>query len=122
MTHPLFCKGGRWRRVRLVVVRPSGTPEPHSIREVISSLFHALRSLGCSVDMQENEPILDGTNILFGAHLLPPARVSEIPPGSIIYNLEQISDQSPWVGPVYRTLLSRFTVWDYSRRNLAAIA
>jgi hypothetical protein len=122
MTHPLSCQDSRWRRVRLVVVRPSGTSEPHSIHEVISSLFHALRSLGCAVDIQENEPILDGTNIVFWAHLLPPARVSEIPPGSIIYNLEQISNQSPWVGPVYRTLLSSFTVWDYSSRNLDTIA
>jgi predicted glycosyltransferase len=122
MTHPLSCQHSRWRRVRLVVVRPSGTSAPDSIIEVISSLFHALQSLGCSVDMQENEPILDGTNIVFMAHLLPPARLSEIPPGSIIYNLEQISNQSPWVGPVYRTLLSSFTVWDYSSRNLTAIA
>jgi len=122
MTDLLSCRNGRWRRVRLVVVRPSGAPEPHSINEVISSLLHALRSLGCSVDIKENEPILDGTNILFRAHLLPPARLSVIPPGSIIYNLEQISNHSPWVGPVYRTLLSKFTVWDYSTRNLAAIA
>lgn len=111
----------RWRQVRLVIVRPSGTPEPHSINEVVTSLFHALRSLGCTVDIQENEPIGDGTNIFFRAHLLPPSWVSEMPQGSIIYNFEQIFERSPWVGPVYRDLLSRVPVWDYSRRNLAAI-
>ncbi len=111
----------RWRRVRVVIVRPSGTSEPHSINEVVTSLFHGLLSLGCSVDIQENEPIGDGTNIFFRAHLLPPAWVSEMPQGSIIYNFEQIFERSPWVGSVYRDLLSRVTVWDYSRRNLAAI-
>ena len=111
----------RWRKVRLVIVRPSGTPEPHSINEVVTSLFHALQSLGCSVDIRENEPIGDGMNIFFRAHLLPPSWVSEIPEGSIIYNFEQIFERSPWVGPVYRDLLSRVPVWDYSRRNLAAI-
>jgi hypothetical protein len=112
----------RWQRVRLVVVHPSGTPEPHSINEVVTSLFHGLQALGCSVDIRENEPIEDGTNIYFRAHLLPLPSVSEMPPGSIVYNFEQIFDQSPWVGPVYRDLLSRVTVWDYSRRNLGAIA
>jgi hypothetical protein len=96
-------------------------PQPHSINNVVDSLFYALQSLGCSVDIQENEPIHDGTNIFFRAHLLQTARISQIPPGSIIYNFEQISDQSPWLGPVYRSLLSRFTVWDYSRRNLTTI-
>jgi hypothetical protein len=112
----------RWQKVRLVVLRPAGTPEPHSINEVVTSLFHGLQALGCCVDIRENQPIDDGTNIYFRAHLLPFPRVSEMPPGSIVYNFEQIFDQSPWVGRVYRDLLSRVTVWDYSRRNLAAIA
>ena len=119
---PLLRRYPRWQRVRLVVVRPPGTPEPHSIKEVVTSLFYALQSLGCTIDIQENEPVPDGTNIFFRAHLLPLARLSEVPRGSIIYNFEQISNQSPWIGPVYRTLLSEFTVWDYSRRNLDAIA
>ena len=122
MTDLPLRRHSRWQRVRLVVVRPAGTPAPHSINEVVESLFHALQLLGCSVDSAENEPIQDGTNIFFRAHLLPAARLSEIPSGSVIYNFEQISDQSPWIGPVYRELLSRFTVWDYSRRNLTAIS
>jgi non-ribosomal peptide synthetase component F len=108
--------------VRLVVVRPPGTPEPHSINEVVASLFHALQSLGCSVDIHENEPLSDGINILFRAHLLSRSRAAGVPPDSIIYNFEQIFERSPWLGPVYRGLLSRHAVWDYSRRNLAAIA
>jgi hypothetical protein len=97
-------------------------PDPHSINDVVDSLYHALQVLGCSVDAKENDPVHDGTNIFFRAHLLPAARLAEISPGSVIYNLEQVSDQSPWIGPVYRSLLSRFSVWDYSRRNLAAIS
>lgn len=122
MTNPFLRQHPRWQRVRLVVVRPPGMPEPHSINDIVDSLYHALQFLGCSVDSKENDPVRDGTNIFFRAHLLPSARLSEIPPGSVIYNFEQVSDQSPWIGPVYRTLLSQFPVWDYSRRNLAAIS
>ena len=121
MIDPLPSRFPRWRRVRLVIVRPSGTSEPHWINEVVVSLFHALQSLGCIVDIQENEPVGDGVNIFFQAHLLSRARASEMPEGSIVYNLEQIFERSPWVGPIYRDLLSRVTIWDYSRRNLAAI-
>ena len=121
MIDPLPSRYPRWRRVRLVVVRPAGTPEPHSVGEVVASLFHALQALGCSVDIRENEPVEDGTNIFFRAHLLPLSQVSAMPPGAIVYNFEQIFAQSPWLGPVYRDLLSRVTVWDYSRRNLEAI-
>ena len=121
MIDPLPSQFPRWRRVRLVIVRPSGTSEPHWINEVVVSLFHGLQSLGCFVDIQENEPVADGVNIFLQAHLLTRARTSEMPEGSIVYNFEQIFERSPWVGPIYRDLLSRVTIWDYSRRNLAAI-
>ena len=65
MIDPLPSRFPRWRRVRLVIVRPSGTSEPHSINEVVVSLFHGLQSLGCFVDIQENEPVGDGVNIFF---------------------------------------------------------
>ncbi len=122
MIEALALRYPRWQKVRLVVVRPAGTPEIHSINDVVASLFHGLQALGCSVDVRENEPADDAANIFFRAHLLALPRVSEMPPGSIVYNFEQIFDQSPWVGPVYRDLLSRVSVWDYSRRNLAAMA
>lgn len=122
MMDPLLERHPRWQRVRLVVVRPPGTPEPHSTTDVVTSLYHALQQLGCSVDVAENEPVTDGTNIFFRGHLLAATRQSEVPQGSIIYNFEQISNQSPWIGPVYRDMLSNFTVWDYSRRNLDALA
>lgn len=50
MTDLPLRRHSRWQRVRLVVVRPAGTPAPHSINEVVELLFHALQLLGCSVD------------------------------------------------------------------------
>ena len=78
MTSPLLRQHPRWRRVRLVVVRPPGMPEPHSINDVVDSLYHALQFLGCTVDAKENDPLPDGTNIFFRAHLLPASRLAEI--------------------------------------------
>ena len=120
MSGPLAVMYPRWQRVRLVVGRGPGEPAPYQADEVIASLCHALGLLGCTVDVG-SEPLIDGTNIYFFAHLLSPPDVAAMPPGSIIYNLEQIFEQSPWLTPSYRSLLARFTVWDYSRRNLADI-
>lgn len=120
MSGPLPVMYPRWRRVRLVVGRQPGEPVPYQADEVIASLCHALALLGCAVDVG-GEPVAAGTNIYFFAHLLSPPDVAAIPPGSIIYNLEQIFEQSPWLAPSYRNLLARFTVWDYSPRNLSNI-
>ena len=88
------------------------------------SLSHCFTPYNCSAVPSisaENEPIQDGTNIFFRAHLLPAARLSEIP--SRISHLQFRTNLRPVAvdRPVYRELLSRFTVWDYSRRNLTAI-
>ncbi|MFO1056689.1 MAG: hypothetical protein U1E53_06935 [Dongiaceae bacterium] len=122
MTDPVLRRHPRWRRVRVVTVRPPGTPERTGVAEVALSLRHGLEALGCDVDLGDNEPIADGVNIYLRAHRLDPAAAARVPPGSVIYNLEQIYEASPWLGQTYRDLLGRFTVWDYSRRNLAAIA
>ena len=64
--------------------------------------------------------LADGqTNIVFGAHLLPPATL--LPADAIVYNLEQIVEGAIWVTPGYLELLRRHRVWDYSARNCAAL-
>jgi hypothetical protein len=122
MSTPLPTMFPRWRRVRLVVARPPGPPAPYQADEVALSLLHALGALGCEVDIAANEAVAGGTNIYLLAHLLAPSAAATMPAGSILYNLEQLFDQSPWLSQPYRDLLARSTVWDYSRRNLAALA
>jgi hypothetical protein len=119
---PVITRHPRWQRVRLVVVRSPEAPGWSGVDEVVLSLRHGLDALGCRVDERDNEPIADGVNIYLRAHRLDPAAAAAVLPGSVIYNLEQIFDASPWLGQTYRELLGRFTVWDYSHRNLAAIA
>src|SRR5947199_402031 len=43
-------------------------------------------------------------------------------PGSIIYNLEQIYEGSPWLTPALLEVLRAHTVWDYSAANIEALA
>src|SRR6185437_6664352 len=39
-------------------------------------------------------------------------------PGSILYNLEQVSADSPWLTADLLALFRRYPVWDYSRQNI----
>lgn len=57
--------------------------------------------------------------IILGANLIRGSQLSG-PIGSncIILNMEQMYDQSPWLGPAYVDLLKTHTVWDYNASNL----
>lgn len=108
-----------WRRARLVLLRPPDNQHPFAFNEAIEFLLHSLRELGCAVDSGENEFIPDGTNILFGSHLLTREILPSLPSNCVVFNAEQIGSGSPLDSQVYREVLARYPVWDYSARNVA---
>jgi len=81
-------------------------------------LLYSLRTLGCDADRAENELIANGPNIIFCAGMLARNAALALPDNCIIFNSEQILSGSPIDSEDYRGLLQRFTVWDYSARNL----
>jgi hypothetical protein len=56
--------------------------------------------------------------IVFGAHLLLHCPSVELPPDAIVYNTEQLTADSIWLPDDYVTLLRKYSVWDYSQRNI----
>jgi hypothetical protein len=78
--------------------------------EVADSIREALRDLGHEIT---RPGALDSTTIILGPHLLD----SDPPPGSILYNLEQVDSYSPWLTPFVIDRFRRFQVWDYDREN-----
>jgi hypothetical protein len=45
-----------------------------------------------------------------------------LPEPAIMYNLEQVGSDSPWMTPQYVELLKRYTTWDYSQQNVSRLA
>lgn len=113
--------GADWQKVRLLLVRPPGNPHPSAFNEAIEFFQYSLRALGCDVDTQENEFLPDGTNILFGSHVLPPEALSQLPARCVVFNAEQIGSGSAFDSPGYREILGRYPVWDYSARNVETL-
>ena len=105
--------------VRLVL--PPGYLHAGALFEVAEAVAYAVRALGHDVILR-SEPTTDGRrDIVVGWHLLASGDTTTAP-DAIFYNLEQVVDDSKWFTPERRALLASRRVWDYSARNVAALA
>ena len=108
--------GSHMGKFHILLVQPQGFLHSEAFREVAETLQFGLRSLGHTAQIGENTLDPSATNILLGAHLLTPEEIPLVPPGSIVYNLEQLG--GPNLPPTYYDLACQHQVWDYSLRNL----
>jgi hypothetical protein len=97
----------------VVIIRPPNYKFSDCFLEVADAVTFGIRRMGHECELTENALRKDTQHILFGAHLLGD---SALPPGSIIYNLEQVGG-----GNIGNTvaLATNCTVWDYSKKNIA---
>jgi predicted O-linked N-acetylglucosamine transferase (SPINDLY family) len=109
------------QRIRIVIVAPDGYAHSRAFDEFAETLLHGFRALGKEVAIARNAFDRHGLNIVLGANLLTAETAALLPRRVVIYNLEQIYADSPWVTPTLLELFGKFEVWDYSRRNVAAI-
>jgi SAM-dependent methyltransferase len=103
-------------RFQITLVRPSGFLHTEAFREVAETLQFGLRSIGHTAQIQENAFDAATTNVLLGAHLLSPQQALAVPPGSILYNLEQLD--GPTLSAQFYEAARRHQVWDYSLQNI----
>lgn len=106
----------------LVKISPPGIAPAHGFDDAILPVFFALRRLGYAVEILYNRTNSRSRNIVFGSCLAPRKTGRDLPPGSIIFNLEQLTGDSKWANHDYFTHLRDFPVWDYSQANIAALA
>lgn len=108
---------------QVVLVQPAGYVHSAALAEVIETVVYGLRAMGCQTTFATNQLLVPGPRaVFFGAHLLSDKEAALLPPGTIIYNLEQVDPSSSWCRGPYLDLLRRHQVWDYSTRNIAALA
>ena len=105
----------------LVRISPPDAAPSHGFDDAMLPLYHALKSLGYDVEILCNRSNPRSRNIVFGSCLAPRKTGRELPPGSIIFNLEQLTGDSKWMNPEYLAHLRNFPVWDYSPGNIAAL-
>jgi hypothetical protein len=105
------------------ILRQPGNIHSECFREMAETVHGGLVALGHDAVLSERTDVPGRTNIVFGSNLIAnfdaPHRFA---PGSILYNLEQIYDGSPWLTPELLAAFRAHTVWDYSPANIAALA
>ena len=99
-------------------------PRMHGLngyKEVIETVSWGLHQLGHSATYAINERASGATNIVFGAQVMTVAALSELPPGTIIYNFEQLRDipAERIRGEIrHYAQVPQLIIWDYSAANL----
>jgi hypothetical protein len=108
--------------VRFAVVTPDPAQWVHvrAFDEVADAVRAGLIELGHSCERSFGRAPDSCTPIHFGAHLLLPE--ASLAPGAVLFNLEQIVQGALWLTENYLERLRRHRVWDYSARNVAALA
>ena len=100
-----------------------GFVHSEAFREVAESVHHGLRALGHDSVLSDRTDLPGRRHIVFGSNLISDAdRDYPLAPDAVLYNLEQIYDDSPWLTPALLSLFRRHTVWDYSVANIEALA
>jgi len=108
-------------RFCIYIVSPDKHIHSQAFDELALCLYYAFLKLGYITPIVNYPWEISGTPIVLGANLLPYNKGIKIPKDSIIYNLEQIFEGSPWLTNDYINLLHHYQVWDYSTRNMEAL-
>lgn len=104
----------------VTVVAPPGYPHSAAFLEVAETMHVALTALGHDSLLTTEGQVPGRQNIVLGCNLLLNHPLP-LAPDAILYNLEQVQMGSSWFRPELLELFRRYTLWDYSRRNVDAL-
>jgi hypothetical protein len=110
-------------RFAVTILRQPGNIHSECFRELAETVNAGLNALGHDSLISEELSVPGRRSIVFGSNLIAnlDAPVA-FPVGSILYNLEQVYDGSPWLTADLIAAFRSHTVWDYSHANIAALA
>lgn len=106
----------------LVRCAPPDYVHAQAFDEVAESLLHGITANGHTSSWAYNACRAGAINLVLGPHLLDEDAARVLPPGSVLYNLEQLHDGLLAQLPTLPWLMARYRVWDYSPRNLAYLS
>ena len=107
-------------RYTIWIVSLPNYPHSQCFNEVAIALNAAFRALGLESSIVTEPSQLGDVTIVLGCNLLP---LVTVPAGKrlILFNLEQITPESPWLTREYLSLLRLYPVWDYSQQNIVEL-
>lgn len=103
----------------IYVVTLPDYPHTRAFDEVRDALHYGLLELGLDSVITGDLNLADRQYIVYGSNLIPHLPGFQLPPGTILYNLEQVSETSEWFNPLLIELHRNNPIWDYSEANIA---
>jgi hypothetical protein len=109
--------------INLVNLSKFGGPGPAVFLDTIDSVSDMLQEIGYQTKISSNIILNDAINILWGVGSVFSPTYEEIaaiatPKNSIIFNMEQLGSNSPFVTQEYLKFISRYIIFDYNYNNL----
>lgn len=104
----------------VTVVSPPGYIHSAVFREVAETIHFSLLALGHDSVLTTDGALSGRQHIVLGSNLLPHYRLP-LASDSILYNLEQVETGGDWFSPELTSIFRRYTLWDYSPKNAAAL-
>lgn len=99
------------------IVSPQGYQHSQAFQEIGETIHYALLEMGHDSILTSQTDIPNRQHIILGSNLLP-FYSTKISSRSILYNLEQITLDSPWLQSAFLATLRQYPVWDYSQSNI----
>lgn len=108
----------------IYVASPPGYTHARAFDEHAHCMHYAFAELGHTAPIvwQWRAAPSGRRPLVFAPHLLAHCPDADLPGDAILYNFEQVSPESGWIDDSYLDVLRRYEVWDYSRKNLSALA
>jgi hypothetical protein len=115
----------QWQQVTIVRIEIDGFSQTRAFDEVVQLLRNSFESLGVRAHTTTNQFSAIGVNVVIGANVLarlPKSSRPRFPKNTVIFNLDQVHPESPWMEDYYISLLRAHRVWNYSSVNIARLA
>jgi hypothetical protein len=107
-------------KFNVTLMSPIGYVHGLALLELAEFINNQIIRCGYISSLSKNRVIYDGINIILGAHIQPEKYVN-LADNCIIFNSEQLSENSTWTNTDYKNILKNNYVWDYSSFNLNCI-
>ena len=118
-TDPVY-RAAKADKFAIWIVTPDEYPHSQCFDDIAFAMQVGFRNLGFKAPVITDPSFKADNTIVLGPQLLSGFPLDLMPPNAVLFNLEQISNDSPWLTPDYLSLVRQHTLWDYNPINKRA--
>jgi len=107
-------------KFNICLIQPTGYIHALALLEAVEYVKYKIEGNGYEAQITKNRLFPTGINIVFGAHINPENNLN-FPKNTVIFNTEQLPENSAWTNGTYFEILKKNFIWDYSNINLNSV-